>query len=342
MTPSIETQDVRQCAVCGTTGVVEHDGLRDTLYGAPGRWRYRRCPQCALRWQDPMVTDATVSHVYADYYTHTPTPRPAETLPRRLYQSIRKGYLANQYGYPARGALQRLAGQLLRLHPGRQADADFDAIYLPAAARGRLLDVGCGRGETMAGLAALGWDVQGIDADAKAVEVARERGLRADCGTVWSDVLPPRSFDVIWMSHVIEHVHRPVDVLRRCRELLGPGRTLVVVTPNSESWGHQRFGGNWRGLEPPRHLHVFSRDALTRAARLAGFGEVTVRVTIRNARGIHGMSRAIRRAEETGSRVDVPAPGLRDEIWQALEWLRTFWRQEDGEELVLVARSPRE
>jgi 2-polyprenyl-3-methyl-5-hydroxy-6-metoxy-1,4-benzoquinol methylase len=168
--------------------------------------------------------------------------------------------------------------------------------------------------------------------------VVRDRGLQAECGTIWSHTLDG-GFDVIWMSHVVEHVHRPVDVLRRCRALLVPGGTLVAVTPNSESWGYQIFGGAWRGLEPPRHLHVFSRRALMRAAQSAGFADVEVRVTIRNARGIHSMSQAIREAERTSTQVDPPSPTLGDELWQLREWLRTFRREEDGEELVLIART---
>ena len=315
MTDAIATAEAPLCTVCGATGTLEQDGLRDTLYGVPGHWQYRRCGSCGLLWQDPMVTEDAVASLYTRYYTHASAAMPAPSLARRLYAGVRLGYLANQYGYPADGVWQRLAGHLLRLHPGRRADADFTAIYLPASARGRLLDVGCGRGETMEALAALGWDVRGIDPDPKAVEVARDRGLQAECGTIWSDALDP-GFDAIWMSHVIEHVHRPVEMLRRCCELLAPGRTLVAVTPNSKSWGYQVFGGAWRGLEPPRHLQVFSRQALIAAARHAGFAEVDVRVTIRNARGIHYMSQAIREAERTGTLVDPPAPTLGGEIWQ--------------------------
>lgn len=336
----IETEDVPRCPLCDALGTIEHDGLRDTLYGAPGHWRYRRCGTCGLLWQDPMVAESAVANIYAHYYTHA-LPSPVRTTAlRRFYASVQRGYLSSQYGYPVERVWERLAGGLLRLHPGRKADVDFNAIYLPAASRGRLLDVGCGRGETMEGLASRGWDVQGVDTDPKAVEVARRRGLQALSGTIWSELLSLRSFDVIWMSHVIEHVHRPVAVLRRCRELLGPGRTLVAVTPNSESWGHQVFGRTWRGLEPPRHLHIFSRRALVRAAEAAGFGGIEVRVTIRNARAIHGMSRAIRQAERAGTQVVAPPPTLRDELWQALEWLRTFKTEEDGEELVLIAQTP--
>lgn len=337
VTAAIDVVTTPACVVCGDSGVIEIEGARDTLYGVPGRWTYRRCRACGLLWQDPMVAEQSVAVLYERYHTHTASPAARGGVARRAYAALRRGFLASEYGYPAR-TWERAAGHLLRLHPGRRADADFDAIYLPARRRGRLLDVGCGRGETMERLAALGWDVRGLDVDRAAVEVARGRGMLADLATVWSDALEPGTFDVIWMSHVVEHVHRPVDVLARCGSLLAHGGVLVAVTPNSESWGARTFGRAWRGLEPPRHLQVFSRLALGEAARRAGFCKVEVQATIRNARGIHGMSRAMQDTYALGTIVETaPAPTVADEIWQLREWLRTFRRPEDGEELVLHA-----
>ena len=120
--------------------------------------------------------------------------------------------------------------------------------------------------------------------------------------------------------------------------LLAPGGTLVAITPNNESHGHAVFGRHWRGLEPPRHLQVFSRASLGEAARRAGFAHVEVDVTIRNARGIYDASRAIRAAEAGEGLAQVPSPTVGAELWQAAEWCRTLWRAEAGEELVLRAR----
>lgn len=339
MRRGIETIPAPLCVVCGGTGTIEQRDLVDRLFGVPGRWQYRRCGCCGALWQDPMVSEAAVGAVYARYHTHEVPPSGRPSLSRRFYAWLTRGYLAAQFGYEA-GAWQRAIGRVLALHPGRRADADFSAMYLPASSRGRVLDVGCGRGEMMELLSALGWSVYGIDVDPKAVEVTRSRGLPAECAAIWSDTLGRGTFDVIWMSHVIEHVHQPVEVLRRCRELLAPGGTLVAVTPNSESWGYQVFGSAWRGLEPPRHLQVFTRRSFLDAVARAGFPTVDVRITIRNARGIHGMSRAIQTAAFRDAPVEsAPTPTFGDELWQMAEWLRTRWRAEDGEELVLIART---
>lgn len=340
MSAEVQVTPAPSCPVCGTNGVVLHEGARDWLFGAPGTWRYRRCPGCALVWQDPMVTPEDVGRLYQSYYTHA---RPADTgqsTARRLYRAAQRGHLANRYGYETARWSDRVLGALLALHPGRRADADFLAQYLPARARGRLLDVGCGHGAMLTQMRELGWQAEGIEFDDAAAAVARERGFRVALGTVFTADVPAGAFDAVTMSHVIEHVHDPIATLQRCRALLAPGGTLVAITPNAESWGHRTFGVAWRGLEPPRHLHVFSQRALAQAARAAGFTTVSVQVTIRNARGIFDLSHAIRAAiQRNDGPAVIPAPTVPAELWQAAEWCRTWVQPTAGEELVLVAQA---
>ena len=337
MKEGIRTRLVPDCPLCGEAGSIIHDEVRDQLFGAPGTWRYRRCGSCGLLWQDPMVDEQDIGRLYSTYYTHVSPPAPGASLARRAYQWMREGYLAVQYGYPTNGGWKRGLGTLMWLLPGRRADADFAAIYLPASARGRLLDVGCGNGAALERLNALGWIVEGLDPDPAAVGAAASRGFHVRQGSIWHNELVPGSYDTVLMSHTIEHVHHPVQVLARARQLLGPRGTLIAVTPNAESLGHLRFGEHWRGLEPPRHLHIFSRTALQNAAVQAGFTAVDVRVTIRNARGIYDASRAISTA---AGKASIGPPTVRAEMWQLWEWLRTWFRPNLGEELVLIASAP--
>jgi len=77
--------------------------------------------------------------------------------------------------------------------------------------------------------------------------------------------------------------------------VLRPGGRLVIYTPNAESLGHQWFGKDWRGLEPPRHPFVFSPQslrAMLHASRLHSF-RMTTRPTL--AGGIYDDSVRIRR-----------------------------------------------
>jgi 2-polyprenyl-3-methyl-5-hydroxy-6-metoxy-1,4-benzoquinol methylase len=329
-----------RCPLCAAQGERVHAGLRDRLCGATGEWAFRRCPEagCGLLWLDPAPRAEDLPRLYAGYHTHA-APPPRAGRGRRAYDALKRGYQGLRYGRRDATAFERALGALLFLHPGRRADADFDAMYLRARPGAHALDVGCGSGRVLRNLAALGWDARGIDFDPAAVEACRAQGLRADIGGLDEQGFAPESFDALTASHVLEHLPEPAAFLRACARVLAPGGTLVVVTPNAEGLGHRAFGPAWRGLEPPRHLQVFTRASLSRLAQSAGLADFEVRVTQRNARGIHRESRALRAAQRGGAaRAEVAAPGLRSELWQLGAWAASLLRPGLGEELVLMAR----
>src|SRR5690606_28791968 len=63
--------------------------------------------------------------------------------------------------------------------------------------------------------------------------------------------------------------------LQSCNALLVHNGKMVLKTPNVDSFGHRLFGSSWRGLEPPRHLQLFSSEALAMVSKNAGFSSVT-------------------------------------------------------------------
>ena len=108
-------------------------------------------------------------------------------------------------------------------------------------------------------------------------------GLTVHVGPLEALALPGQQFDAVTLNHVVEHLPDPASTLRECCRLVRQGGLLVAITPNARSLGHEVFGGSWRGLEPPRHLHVFTPRALARLARSAGFSRVDVETTGANA-----------------------------------------------------------
>jgi 2-polyprenyl-3-methyl-5-hydroxy-6-metoxy-1,4-benzoquinol methylase len=347
-TAAIRTRPCPDCYLCGVAGVVLYDGLTDRLFGAPGRWRLKRCPSasCGLIWLDPMPLEEEIGKAYASYYTHEnyyapqePRKHPDSAL-RRSYASVKESYLASTYGYDRASEANgwRLLGRLLYLLPGRRADLDFSVMYLPYLPSGRLLEVGCGGGDMLKAMSKLGWRVEGVDFDPKAVERARAQGLTVSLGTLEAQAYPDESFDAIAMIHVIEHVHEPLELLRECRRVLKPGGRLLVVTPNAGSWGHRRFKEDWRGLEPPRHLHIFTVPAIDRLMAPLGFKKHLAVTTIRDANNLLIASRSLKR---TGRYVmGAPQPGS-VRLWgravQHLEWALLSVNPHLGEEIALIA-----
>lgn len=221
-----------------------------------------------------MPVAADLAEAYVGYYTHQQVQE--ETSPgllKRLSAWAKSGYHRHQYRYDLspNPPWSRAAHALLHLLPIRRGFADAEVRFLPSLPGGRLLDVGCGAGAWLAAMQARGWEVHGVDFDPQAVAAAQAHGLPVALGSLEAQALPSASFDAVTLNHVVEHLPDPVSTLRECHRVLRPGGQLVVSTPNGTSLGHRLLGRSWRGLEPPRHLHVFNFPALESALRQAGF-----------------------------------------------------------------------
>ncbi|MBC7260975.1 MAG: class I SAM-dependent methyltransferase, partial [Chloroflexi bacterium] len=283
-----------RCMLCGSEGRALYSDLRDRLFGAPGVWSLMECRRCQLVWLDPRPISEDVGKLYCQYFTHQVVEAPRGAL-SDLKKSVKESVLRCSFGYPIDGSHTIMEKVLSRIGPLREI-VGGSVMWLRGEDRGRLLDVGCGNGMFLERMRQLGWEVAGVEPDAAAVAVAREKmGLDVFQGSLEDAKFPDEHFDAITMNHVIEHVPDPIGTLKECCRVLKPGGKLVVVTPNIGSMGYQVFGEHWRGLEVPRHLHIFSPQSLRAAAERAGLLVQEVRTTARSARWMHAASAIIRR-----------------------------------------------
>lgn len=325
-----EVERVSSCPVCHAPADAEGGllGLRDYLEDVPGEWAACSCPDCGCIYLTVRPTLGAIGKAYASYYTHGNARAAHEadngsTLRWRLVN----GYLNRRFAaarQPARAVGAWLVPWLLPL----RLQLDFFFRHLPWRT-GALLDIGAGNGVFLLRAQQAGWRVVGLDTDPLACAAAAAAGVEVRQAGI--EELPvDEQFDVITVSHVLEHVHAPADFLSHIHRHLKPGAMLWIATPNARSIGRHWFGSVWRGLEPPRHIVVFSREALERSLRAAGYVDIRFRRRGRGAGYILKSSAAIARLAGVDVRT-LPAV-----LVDLLACLSPVW----GEELVVTARKP--
>lgn len=235
-----------------------------------------RCRGCRLLFLNPRPTRAEIGGYYPDSYYPEAAPRQKGDLRRaakRWSGRIRRWIAQDFYGYPVPASMRRWQwARRLLLWPEFAWRRWRGRGLLPWAGRGRLLDVGCGSGGNLAVLEEQGWDVSGLDASAVAVAQAQVRfGGRVRHGDLASIGYPERSFDTVLFSHVLEHLHGPLPLLKEVWRILDWDGRIVILCPNAGSLEARMFGRWWFPWELPRHLYHYERATLTRVLEAAGF-----------------------------------------------------------------------
>ena len=346
--PENELEQVVSCPVCGSDGRrLLYKGLTDKVYySVPGMWQLQQCLKCESAFLDPRPTPSSIWRAYTNYVTHKSTevdiPLTEMNFRQRLRRALSNGYINSKYGANLQPS-SRLGKWLLPLIYGKQGEIDHALRGLPMLVKGekrKVLDIGCGSGSFLKVAMQLGWEVQGIDPDSKAASAASQvSGLCVEQGGLPKTRFQDSTFDVVTLSHVIEHTHDPVASLREAYRLLKPGGRIWVATPNLKSGSCRYFHMNWIGLHPPAHLVLFNHKSLRDVLGLAGFHNVRVAKMSLHSKGYFHMSWRISRGEEPFSATGSPLP-LYLRLLALVSDLLSVLQINRREEIVMIATKP--
>ena len=271
-TPTIALEHVR-CVLCEQDDAQLVFTTQDWLHHLPGEFRVVRCRQCGMVYLNPRPTRTDILRFYPEDYAYAATQRQKESWRARVHRAV----LIRDYGYPMpEPALQEW------LNPIAEG---YHALYqtialpiLPWRGGGRLLDVGCGKGDYLAAQRDLGWQVVGVEINPHAVRHARDvLNLEILDSDLTDAHLAEHAFDAITMWWYLEHVPDPLQVLRHARRLIKPDGVLVIGVPNWDSVDAKIFRHVWYHLDVPRHQSFFTPATLTAMLRRAGFQRITLR-----------------------------------------------------------------
>lgn len=240
----METLLRRACPVCETSEAeVLHRQSFGALLGldlASFEQTLAACARCGALHVRDYLTPAQLERYYASLSSYE--------------------YLASEQELPAEER-QRSEQQHRFLRP-----------YLQGASK--VLDVGCSTGHTLALFRDEGHAVHGIEPSGVLSELARRRyGLTVDTLFVGPDTELPAGQDLVMLSHVLEHLMEPREMLAAIRRALSPRGLLFIEIPVIELFDERDlFQLSFE------HVNYFSAGSLSNLMHQCGFRQVEQQV----------------------------------------------------------------
>ena len=231
----------RKCRICESeSGFQLMRDLYDDRYGYPGYFSLLRCDVCGHVFLDVELDANQIADMYSNYY-----PRSEFSVDQHKPHVEYGGFRAWLNG--ARYSTFR---------------------WVPKNVR--VLDIGCGFGESLGYHKSRGCEVYGVEADDNIRRVADQFGYNVHVGLFDSSLYQQNFFDYVTMSQVIEHVEDPVSTLAAITGILKPGGLAILSTPNLNGWGVRVFRQYWINWHVPYHLHYFTEKTMRDIAAKSG------------------------------------------------------------------------
>jgi SAM-dependent methyltransferase len=198
------------------------------------------CEGCGLITNDPIPSDEELIAFYRSHY--------------------RKSY---------KGAELPRKRQVLRNFQRIEAHFRQNAAFYRAPKFG--LDLGSGSGEFLFLAKAAGLDFIGVEPSSTYSAYTRDHlGLDVSTKVLEEIDYPPAHFDMIRLSHVLEHMRDPVRSLKTLAGWLKPDGVLYIEVPQIDAEAQRKMRGKMFHFG---HIHNFDPFTLRFAASLAGLIE---------------------------------------------------------------------
>jgi 2-polyprenyl-3-methyl-5-hydroxy-6-metoxy-1,4-benzoquinol methylase len=155
------------------------------------------------------------------------------------------------------------------------------------------IDIGCGVGYSIKTLERHGLDVDGIEPDPKAVDLVNKWIKRGVCMTgFYEDLSIDKKYDIIWLSHILEHVPKPLSLIEKCYEVSKEGGVLCIMVPDctNPTTKKESMGNKF-------HISHFTRDDVVELCKQSNYKILTVQLfkrILNNKRRFHKLLRILK------------------------------------------------
>ena len=207
------------------------------------------CEKCSLNFTYPIPDKEAIVPYYnfPEYISHT---------------DIKKGWMNTLYHKVRQRTLKQKTDWVQSLFTGY---------------KGALLEVGAGTGAFADAMAKKGWKVTALEPDESSRAIAlKNYGINLMPSSALEN-LPAKSFDVITLWHVLEHVHDLKIYIHTFSKLLKHNGRLIIAVPNHTSYDAQFYKNYWAAYDVPRHLYHFSPSSMKFLMKSNGFELVNLK-----------------------------------------------------------------
>jgi len=143
----------------------------------------------------------------------------------------------------------------------------------------RILDIGCGTGTMGECLRRMRERyVVGITYSRQEADLASKRISKVECGDLNGfDFSTLGVFDCVIMSHILEHLYSPDDLLEKLKCALASESVIIVALPNILHWKQRKefLAGRWRyqdgGIMDRTHFRFFDRNSSKELLERTGY-----------------------------------------------------------------------
>jgi SAM-dependent methyltransferase len=232
------------CKICGSQLTAFIKDIFDDRHGFIGRFDINRCANCGFGQTIPEIPEDKTGEIYTRFYPRKTTINldTVKTQRVKLMSPVRRWLLGinNTAHYHIRKGT-------------------------------KVLDIGCGDCTSIREINAFGAEGYGIEPDKNIRELVAELKLNVHVGLFEEMPYPPNYFDFITMSQVLEHVHRPVDLLTSFQRVLKDKGQIIIGVPNADSRLRRKYGNRWLNWHVPYHINHFTSKSLYLLAERSGF-----------------------------------------------------------------------
>lgn len=236
------------CKICSNTKYIKYYNIPERLLNKGKTFSYYFCPYCqTLQYKTSIIN-------ISDYY-------------KKNYYSFSEKTEFNYIKYLDYFFLKCLF--FLKCNPDKyRIMQKFSSIkyLMPIQCKfnNRILDIGCGSGNTLKILRSLGFkDLTGVDLYSP--EPKEHIGINYIKGDIFS--IPNKKYDLILLNHSFEHMDNPLDVMKKLSCLLSEKGICIIRIPVIGKYAWRKYGISWFQLDVPRHLFIYSEKAISYMAK---------------------------------------------------------------------------